>query len=251
MLYLLKFIYITFFMPPGIFIISLLCLSGWLFHKKKRSIAFLLLGMASLFYITANFCCSDLLMHSLEYRYRPPERIQGDVIVMLGGGATLNTPNLHHRGHLSGAAANRLLTCIQLERQLKAPLIVSGGQVFQNTGREAEIAKAILMDAGIPEERIHIENQSLNTAENAKYTALIAAKYHYRHPILVTSAFHMPRAVKQFKKRGIGVTPYPTDYRTNERLDFIAADWVPTAEALDNFSIALKEYYGLWVAKWY
>ncbi|HBF38448.1 MAG TPA: YdcF family protein [Firmicutes bacterium] len=251
MLYWLKFIYITFFMPPGIFIVLLLGLGGWLLHKKERGIAFVMLGMAFLLYIVSNYCCSDLLMHSLEYRYRPSARIQGDVIVMLGGGATLHTPNLHHQGHLSGAAANRLLTCIQLEHQLKVPLIVSGGQVFKNTGREAEIAQAILIDTGIPEERIHIENQSLNTTQNAENTALLLAKYHYRHPILVTSAFHMARAVKQFKKAGISVTPFPTDYRTNEKLDFIAVDWVPTSEALDNFSIALKEYYGLLAAKWY
>jgi uncharacterized SAM-binding protein YcdF (DUF218 family) len=91
----------------------------------------------------------------------------------------------------------------------------------------------------------------LNTTENARYTRLILAKHHYSHPILVTSAFHMPRSVRQFNKAGITVTPYPTDYRTNEKQGFIAADLIPTADAFNNFSIALKEHLGLLAIKWY
>ncbi len=251
MIYFIKFIYVTFFLPPGIFLITLLFLAGWLFYKRERAIPILLLGMTSLFYICSNFYCSDLLLHSLEYRYRPPETIRGDVVIMLGGGATLDSPNLHHQGHLSGPAANRLLTCIQLYYQLNKPLIVSGGKVFQNTGREADIAKAILVETGIPEEKILVENQSLNTTENAKFIAAILKKHQYHHPILVTSAFHMWRAVKQFHKFGIEVTPYPTDYRTNQNLGFYGANMVPGAEALNNFSIALKEYYGILMMNWY
>ena len=230
---------------------ALLFLAGWLLYKRERVIPIVLLGIITLFYVCSNFYCSDLLLHSLEYHYRPPEIIQGDVIVFLGGGATLDSPNLHYKGHLSGAAANRLLTCIQLYHQLKKPLIVSGGKVFENTGREADIAKANLLEAGIPEKKILVENQSLNTTENAKFTAVILAKYHYSHPILVTSAFHMWRAVKQFHKFGIEVTPYPTDYRTNQNLGFFGMNLVPGADALNNFSLALKEYYGILMMNWY
>jgi uncharacterized SAM-binding protein YcdF (DUF218 family) len=251
MLYLIKFIYITFLLPPGIFILLFLLLGGWLFYKKQRNIAGILLGITILLYISSTFVCSDRLIHSLEYRYKPPAQIHGDVIVMLGGGATLDSPNLHSEGHLSGAAANRLLTVIQLYRQLKAPIVVSGGKVYQTTGREAEIAKAILKDAGIADEQIQVENRSLNTTENAVYTKIILDKFHFRQPILVTSAFHMPRALKQFEKAGVSVLPCPTDYRTNLHLKFAAYNLFPSAEALANFSLALKEYIGLLAIKWY
>ena len=209
-----------------------------------------LMGFTCLLYIGSTFYFSDLILHPLEYRYRPSPKIQGDVIVILGGGATLDTPNSHFKGHLSGAAANRLLTGIQLYQQLKVPLIFSGGKVYENTGREADIAKAILEDAGIPHRFVLAENQSLTTTENARYTKKVLAEHHFQHPVLVTSAFHMARSVKQFQKAGIGVSPYPTDYRTNEKPIIIAADFIPSADALSNFSLALKEYYGLLAVKW-
>ena len=128
----------------------LVLLSGRLFYKKQRQIAGILLGLTILFYGCSIPLCSDPLMHSLEKRFQPPKQIHGDSIIMLGGGATLDTPNLHRKGHLSGAAANRLLTCIQLYHQLQVPIIVSGGQVYKTTGNEWEIAKSDLLDVGIP-----------------------------------------------------------------------------------------------------
>jgi uncharacterized SAM-binding protein YcdF (DUF218 family) len=251
MLYFIKFIYSTFLLPPGILIVMLVLLGVWLFHKKYRSSSVILLGITLLFYLSANPFSGNRLIHTLEQRYQPPASVQGDVVVMLGGGAILDSPNLHCRGHVSGAAANRLLTCIQLYRQLQLPVIVSGGQVYKNTGREAEIARQILNDAGIVHDKIIVENRSLNTSENAAYTKLILERHHFRRSILVTSAFHMPRAVKQFQKAGIEVIPYPTDFRTNARYRFILDDLIPSADAFNNFSLALKEYIGLFVAKWY
>ena len=200
MLYLIQFIYRTFLLPPGILLIMLVLLSGRLFYQKQRKFASILLGLTLLFYGCTIPLCSNALIHSLENRYHPPKQLHGDSIVMLGGGATLDTPNLHSKGHLSGSAANRLLTCIQLDHQLHVPIILSGGQVYRTTGNEAEIAKSILLDVGIPNDRIIIENKSQNTTENAAYTKIILDRQKYHHPILVTSAFHMPRAVKQFQK---------------------------------------------------
>lgn len=190
-------------------------------------------------------------MHPLEYKYQPPAKINGDVIVMLGGGATLDTPNLYGKGHLSGAAANRLLTCIQLYRKLQVPIILAGGQVTKTTGIEAEIAKMNLIDVGVLPNHIMIENKSRNTTENARYTKKIFVKYRFNRPIIVTSAFHMPRAVKQFAKVGIKVIPFPTDYRTNASARIGFSNFKPSAEALQMASMAIKEYIGLFAAKWY
>lgn len=251
MLYLIKFIYTTFLLPPGIWILFLLLLSGWLFLKRQRAFSLILFGLTVLLYINANPFFSNLLIHSLEYRYKPPERVGGDVIVMLGGGATLDSPNFLWKGHLSGAAANRLLTCIMLYRHLSVPIMISGGQVYQTTGREAEIAGYILKEAGIPGERILVENRSLNTTENAAFTRILLDRYHLRYPILVTSAFHMPRAVRQFQKAGLDVTPFPTDYHTDDKLKFIISDLIPSAGAMNDCSLVIKEYLGLLAAKWY
>ncbi len=106
---------------------------------------------------------------TLESRYTPQIEIDGDIILMLGGGATLNTPNLDGQGHLSSHASSRLLTTAQLENKLNIPVLITGGQVYKQTGNEGEIAKRILIQLGISEERILVENRSFNTSENAKF----------------------------------------------------------------------------------
>ncbi|MFA5384743.1 MAG: hypothetical protein WC364_08795 [Eubacteriales bacterium] len=67
----------------------------------------------------------------MESKYRPPAEINGDVLVMFGNGVTLDTPDLNGPGHLSGSAANRLLTAARLYYITKLPIILSGGRVFK------------------------------------------------------------------------------------------------------------------------
>ena len=148
-------------------------------------------------------------------------------------------------------AANRLLTCIQLYNELHLPIILSGGQVYQATGCEALIARQILFDIGVPEQNIFVDKNSLNTTENARYVYELLHKHHFRRPVLITSAFHLPRAVQQFKKVGIDVVPYPADYHTNVSFKFSPRQLVPSSQALNDISLALKEYVGLLAVKWY
>lgn len=251
MIYFIKFFYSTFLLPPGIFVLALALLSSWLFYKKQRGVDSIVAGISLLLYLSAMPLLSNILIRSLESQYKPPVQLTGDVIIMLGGGATLDTPNLHGKGHLSGDAANRLLTCLQLYHQLKVPIIVSGGQVYKTTGTEGEIAERILLDVGVPSDKIIIENKSLNTFENARNTKKIVVKRKYHHPVIVTSAFHMPRAIKQFQKVGVTGTPYPTDYLTNITEEFEIMNLIPSAEAISKSSLAMKEYLGLLTSRWY
>ncbi|MGE5606137.1 MAG: YdcF family protein [Bacteroidota bacterium] len=250
MLYLIKFIYTAFILPPGIFILAFILLSIKFYHKQRR-VALCLIGTTVLLYLASISLTSDLLMRRLENNYRPPAQISGDVLVLLGGGATLDTPNLNAKGHLSPIAANRLLTCIQLYNELHLPIILSGGQVYQTTGCEGLIARQILLDLKVPEQKIFVEKNSLNTTENARYVKELLHEHHFRRPVLITSAFHLPRAVLQFEKAGIKVIPYPAAYHTNTTFRFSPRQLVPSSQALNDLSLALKEYLGLLAAKWY
>lgn len=250
LVYFIKFLYSTFLFPPGIIIVALVALCFYL-YRKRSGFAKILTVLTLFFYLSTISLISDPLIGSLEKRYQPPSDVHGDVIIMLGGGATLDTPNVHNQGHLSGFAANRLLTCAQLYQLLQVPIIISGGKVLETTGSEADIAKRILMGLGVPEDMIIAENQSLNTTENAKYTKELMKKNGFTEPILVTSAFHMERSVLQFKKANLSVTPYPTDYQTNLRMQFQPHQLWPSAVALLDVSLALKEYVGILAIKWY
>jgi uncharacterized SAM-binding protein YcdF (DUF218 family) len=250
MIYLIRILYTTFLMPPGIFIIALGMVSAWLYRKTKRGAA-VLAGITLVFYAASTGIIAGSLLRPLESRYTPPTAVRGDVIILLGGGATLDTPNIGGEGHLSGYAANRLLTAAQLYYMLKAPVIVSGGKVLETTGNEAEIAKRTLTALGIPADRIIVENKSLNTTQNAEYTKQLLDQYGFQRPILVTSAFHMERAVRQFAKAGQAVVPFPTDYQTNTEMHVTIDSLLPTAGDLANTQVAVKEYIGLLASRWY
>lgn len=250
MIYIIKFLYQSFILPPGIFLLILLIFCFGL-KKQKNKFAGILLIVTLLFYLFTTPILSNSIIRSLESRYSLPKNVSGDAIIMLSGGATLDTPNIGGNGHLSGSAANRLITCVELYKKLNLPIIISGGQVFQNTGREADVAKTILINMGIPEDKIIVENQSLNTTQNAKFTKVILNNHNFKSPILVTSAFHMERSVIQFKKFDVQVLPFPTDYQTNIKASNTPNDFIPSGDAIQKISIAVKEYIGILASKWY
>lgn len=242
---------VSFLMPPGILFLAMLWLC-WRLFKKRRPEAKWLAVVTAIFYVLSMPYVGDRLMETLEARYAPPTVPTGDVIIMLGGGATFGTPDVDGLGQLSGNAANRLLTAARLQRQLGVPVILSGGQVYEDTGREAVIGKRIMAGIGIAEDQIIVEDTSLNTQQNAANVRQIIAEKRFTQPILVTSAFHMPRSVLNFKKQGIAVTPYPSDYFVNQGGDsFYIGKWVPSADALRSSYIALHEYLGILAAAIY
>ncbi|WP_046227032.1 YdcF family protein [Paenibacillus dauci] len=246
MLYVIKFLY-SFVLPPGLFIILLLAMSIWLWRRRLRQ-ALILLVMTILLYLSTTGLVSDALIGSLEQRYAPPASIQGDVIVVLGGGATQGTPDIDGQGNLSGAAGNRLITAVRLYSQTGLPIIFSGGQVFADSGNEADIARRQLIGMGIPAKDILAENQSLNTEQNAVNTAALLQQKKWSHPVLVTSAFHMPRSVVEFQRAGLAVQPYPTDYWVSQPEAMYPGKFSPSGGAMSSTSTALKEYLGLLVA---
>ncbi len=250
MVFFVKFIYQTFFLPPGI-IILLLILVSFLAYRKKSNLWKATSALALTLYLLSIPLVGDNLIHSLEKKYEPASDVSGDVIIMLGAGATFDTVNVNGAGHLSGFSANRLLTCAQLYHKLNVPIIITDGHIEGVTGSAAIIGKGILVSLGIPENKIIVEDKSLNTTQNARYSKEIADKNGFRSPVLVTSAFHMPRSVKQFEKVGLHANPYPTDYQTNAGRHFALNDFVPSPEALYRTSLSIKEYIGILASRWY
>lgn len=248
MLYLIKAVYQTALLPPGVFIIALL-VCAWRLKRRKLHARALLLT-AALLYLCSTYWVAGLVVRPLETAYLPPGAPAGDVILMLGGGATVDTPNLGGEGHLSGYAANRLLTTAQLAHATGLPVIVSGGKVFASTGTEAQIAQRILADLGVAPSRVFVEAESLNTRQNILHSLAIVQQQGYQRVLLVTSAFHMPRAVAECRAAGLVVTPYPTDYQTSRRRNLEFYHFWPSADALAIVSLSVKEYAGLAALAW-
>lgn len=244
MIYVFKYIY-TWLLPPAIFVLLLLWLS-WHLWRKVRNQAWLALTIAALLYLSSIQPVPEALLRSLEYKYALPQKPEGDVIVLLGGGTMADVPLPDGwRGEVGGAAAQRVLGAYALHRRSEWPILVSGGEVFRGDGTEAVVMKAILVSLGMSPDKIVVEAKSLNTQQNAEFTAGLLRQYGYKRPVLVTSAFHMPRSLAEFKQAGIAATPYPVGYSASRQDYWNALSWVPSAGAMYGTGVALKEYAGL------
>ena len=241
MVYFLKF-GASWLLPPGIFIVALFALAWYAWKRRgERRIAALLFALTFVFYLLCTSVVAERTLGWLEQAYLPPAEPAGDVIIMLGGGAMPDSPDVDGVGALCASPANRLLTAVRLQRKLGVPILLSGGQVYEDTGAEAKIARRILIDLGVPESKILVETRSINTTQNARYSAEILRAQGLTQPILVTSAFHMKRAVLNFKKQGIGVVPYPADYQVTHHPVFHYTKLRPQTEALLNNVTVLQE----------
>ncbi len=249
MIYFLKF-GAAFVMPPGIFIIFCLWLSYMLFRRREKGIAAALFIASMLLYALSTPVVSSALMRNLEAAYLPPENPSGDVIVVLGGGATQDTPDMDGQGGLTDGASSRLLAAARLYHRLHVPVLITGGQVFADSGSEALLARRLLLGLGVPERDIITETESKTTGQNAQFTAKILKERGLSRPLLVTSAFHMKRSVLNFEKQEVAVTPFPTGYRVNLEPRAFHYMWLaPHAEKLDNSVCVMQEELRYFVTK--
>ncbi|MFT3722202.1 MAG: YdcF family protein [Hyphomonadaceae bacterium] len=162
-------------------------------------------------------------------------------VILLGGGVNPHPQGTGVVDDLNDAA-DRVRETARLARQFPAiPVLVSGGQAFENGAHRSEAAAMadLLVELGVARDRIILESSSRTTAENA---ALTAKEIKDAPFLLVTSAFHMPRAVGTFRKAGVRVLPAPTDWRVPET-------WSPlqfnAANNLGKWDLAVREYLGL------
>lgn len=233
MVYLLKF-GASWILPPGLFIILLLVLTFYLSRINFKLSLFV--GFWTLiFYLMCTSFIADKTMGWLEQKYSPPTQTNletADIIIMLGGGAIRDSQDVDGEGTLCASPANRLLTAVRLQKMLNLPILLSGGQVYSDSGAEAIIALRILQTLEVPTEKILLETKSVNTTQNAIFSAEILREKNLHKPILVTSAFHMRRAVLNFQQQGFEVIPCPSDFLVPREPKFHYTKMRPQSEAL-------------------
>lgn len=232
-MYLLKF-GASWILPPGIFIILLLALCFKLFKLNRKLFAAVLV-FTMIFYLMCTSLLAERLMGWLEELHTPPAQVEtsgADVIVLLGGGAISQVPDVDGVGALCASPANRLLTAVRLQKMLNVPILVSGGQVYSDSGAEAEISARVLKSLGVPEDKILTETKSVNTTQNARYSSKILRDNNFQKPLLVTSAFHMNRAMLAFSLNRFKPIAYPTDFTVAHNPTFHYTKLRPQAEAL-------------------
>lgn len=162
-------------------------------------------------------------------------------MVVLGGGMVPAVDEMVFPRLQSGA--DRIWHAARIYHAGKAPLIVlSGGRPSLTRQSEAQAMQIFLLDLGVAEQALVLEEESANTRENAENSARILSDLDITDILLVTSAFHMPRAKALFEAQGLKVTPASTDYQAIHTPGW--RGWVPSTKALDISSRAIKELVG-------
>jgi uncharacterized SAM-binding protein YcdF (DUF218 family) len=245
MLFALKKLLTPFVVPPGVFVLLLIALGTHrLFVRKRRSgLAGIFLGL--LLWAACTGPLSNSLMENLESRHPIPKTVEGDVIVLLGGGVIDGVPDLSGSGAPTGHMYPRIVTAVRLQKRLGLPVIVSGGKIREDATPEAVIVKRFLVDLGVEERRIILEDRSRDTFENAAFTREICGRHAFGRPILLTSAHHMTRSVETFRKAGLNVAPFPTNFHSLGHRPHNPWSYLPSADSLWVTSAALHEYLGL------
>jgi uncharacterized SAM-binding protein YcdF (DUF218 family) len=187
----------------------------------------------------------NMLLLPLEQRFAglqfPDRRIDG--IIVLGGAYD------RIRGYLSTIIlddnTDPVVVVASLSRRYpNAKIVFSGGTESSLIASEAATARQLFISFGIAPDRIVVEDQSRNTEENARFTARAIGPNPGTHWLLVTNAFHMPRAMGAFRKAGFDVSAFPVGWRADGWHDFF---WpAPSAtENLRRVDVATREWLGL------
>jgi uncharacterized SAM-binding protein YcdF (DUF218 family) len=244
-MFILKKLITSILIPPGCFILILLLTGIWLWRFKQRGFACLNIVLALLLWALSIQPVSNALMAPLEAGLTIPSNPQGDVIVLLGGGIHEGVADLTGKGTPGEDMLARTVTAVRLQRQLQIPVIVSGGSGYSGRSAEAPVIRRFLLDLGVADRQIVLEEKSRDTNENALYCREILKKQGFQNPLLVTSAYHMRRSVMMFKNVGVAVTPVPAQFLTGGNIPFIWADFLPTTHSFQKSEKAIREYLGL------
>jgi uncharacterized SAM-binding protein YcdF (DUF218 family) len=218
-----------------------------LFARRRLSIV-LWTAAAFLVYVASIAPVADALLAPLEGRFAPLSDVQDlppvRYIVVLGSGYAPRD-GIPITAALEGDGLSRIAEGVRLMRQIHgARLVVSGGAVDNRTAAAVGYAQ-FAVDFGIDADSIVKLDKSLDTAEEASSIAALVGQAPF---ILVTSAYHMPRAVRLLQLAGAHPIPAPTGQLTSRQIEWAPQGWIPHSSSLHKTERALHEYIGMMIA---
>ncbi len=236
------------FSPDHLLILALIWVWFHLMLKNYRQARNGLSLTLTAFLLIALLPVQDWVLYPLESRYLKPsapiEEVRGILVL---GGAEETRISASWQSFSANDAMERLTTAAALAREYpQAKLVFSGGsgKLSQPAMKEAEWAQRFWLEQGIPADQILLESQARNTWENALNLQALLKPHSDQTWLLVTSAYHMPRAKGIFDHLKWEVIPYPTAYLSR------SADYRPWFEAdfkehLYYLTVGVREWIGL------
>ncbi len=217
---------------PSTFVFLFAIIGFLLLKKKKKWGRAFLFSSVFFYYIFSITPVSDFLLMPLEEKYRVlsvEDMIRAENTVLLLGGRESDV--------LRGNEALRIWHLSEGEMKI----IISGTDPVVATSEDAQAVRSFFINRGVDEEDIIIEGKSRNTRENVVNVKEIIGEKPF---FLVTSAFHMERALVEFERVGGNPIPAPTDFKRRRIPVYYLFDFFPNSQNLRNSDLAFHEHLG-------
>jgi uncharacterized SAM-binding protein YcdF (DUF218 family) len=238
-----------FFALPSNLVATLAALGVVLMFTRFRRAGRILAALGVVLLLLAGLSpLGNILMYPLEQRFPPWDAARSAPagIVVLGGAISPDVSAAHGTAALT-EAAERITAVAELAQKYPAARIIySGGnaRLLQSEANEADYALRLFESFGIARERLTAEDKSRNTVQNAQFSKALADPKPGERWLLVTSAYHMPRAIGIFRHAGFAVEAYPVDWRTRGRVDLVMP-FDSLTGGLRRTDTAVREWVGL------
>lgn len=231
---------LSFILSPAVWIILLIILQYVIknvaVQKRCRLIAI------GIFLVFSN----HWLLNSYARWWQPaPHDVTADSAyscgILLGG---FGSPDAYDNSGYFNGGADRFIQAVKLYKLGKIEhILVSGGNGKRDVKQFNEAAWTVqeLKTMGVPAEAVLFEDQSKNTADNAKNTKKLLDAVNLKPPyLLITSAYHIPRASLIYTYAGIHTVAFPCNY-TAGKSKFKFRDIIPNPGVLNDWNPFLKE----------
>jgi len=237
---------------PGNLLLILLAVGVWRLVTSRRRKGMALIGFVLVVgVLLAVQPIADLPLMPLENRFpilrTLPAKVDG--IILLGGAVDPERTAEYDQVALNQSAARVTETLRLALRYPAARIVLSGGVggLLREPITEAAATARLLTELGVAPNRLVIEDRSRTTHENAVFSKQIVDPKPGEVWILITSAYHMPRAVGCFRRVGWPVVPDPVDFEATHRLHISLAAGLATANVAAHEWLGLVAYY---IAGW-
>ena len=241
-------IFPIFVLPVGI---TLLLIFAGLLSRRRP----LIWGGLVVLWLSSTPLIGSLMVRSIEgweVRIQAIDAQHGDAIVVLSGGRIV-APGA--AGVSEWNDADRFYSGVELFQAGKAPLLIFTGGLAPwdfKAKPEGQILIEYAKALGVPLDNMLTTGAVVNTAEESQAIAKLLSNKGVKiydpvgqfRILLVTSAFHMPRAQRLFERAGLQVIPFPVDFQVSEGQILSVLDFLPSAGALKQVELALRELYG-------
>lgn len=244
-----------FLLPPTLIAAAFAIGIVLVWRNRKRSGLRILVGALVVYALLSLDPIANELAWTLERRYATSPSLDAHrdavAIVILAGGAT-EADSRRDVGELSGSSWRRLWGGINAYRALDGtiPMLYSGGSgdPFNAVSHEAELARSYALAAGISADAFKIETMSRTTYESGTAVARFLREQKsdagVLKVLLVTSAWHMPRALAVFERFGMEAVPVSVDV-TSRTVRVNPLSLLPSVDAFSTSVLSIHEWIGI------